>query len=231
MNKIFFLVPDFIKNLYKNILIKSYDNVFIEKSTLNKLTIKQIKNITFWKKNIIYFDNIIKWYLSIWDYSYIWSNNTFISNDDYKIKIWKYCCIADNIYMITINNHYYQLMTINNKLLLDIGKWTKITWGDIIIWNDVWIWSNVTILPWISIWNWAIIWAGSVITKNIEEYSIVWWVPAKLIKNRFTDEQINYIKKNNWYDKDLESISLFYDNFNKQFNINYVKSNNNNDIL
>lgn len=56
---------------------------------------------------------------------------------------------------------------------------------DVIIWNEVWIWANVTILPWVEIAKWCIIWAWAVVTKSIEqEYSIVWWVPAKIIRKR-----------------------------------------------
>jgi len=55
----------------------------------------------------------------------------------------------------------------------------KVTIGD-----DVWIGGNCTILPGVSIGKGAVVAAGSVVTKDIEEYSIVGGVPAKLIRKR-----------------------------------------------
>ena len=54
----------------------------------------------------------------------------------------------------------------------------------IIIGNDVWIGGRVTILPGVKIGNGAIIGAGSVVTKNVEDFSIVAGNPAKLIRKR-----------------------------------------------
>jgi len=54
----------------------------------------------------------------------------------------------------------------------------------VIIEDDVWIGARVIILPGVKIGMGSIIGAGSVVTKNIEPYSIVGGVPAKLIKKR-----------------------------------------------
>ncbi len=54
----------------------------------------------------------------------------------------------------------------------------------IIIQDDVWIGSRVTLLPGITIGKGAIIGAGSVVTKDVESYSIVAGNPAKIIKRR-----------------------------------------------
>ena len=58
------------------------------------------------------------------------------------------------------------------------------TEGKIIIHNDVWIGSNAVILPNCEVGNGVIIAAGAVVTSNIDPYSIVGGVPAKLIKRR-----------------------------------------------
>jgi len=50
--------------------------------------------------------------------------------------------------------------------------------------NDVWIGTRVIILPGVDIGDGSVIGAGSVVTKNIEPYSIVGGVPAKLIRKR-----------------------------------------------
>jgi len=50
--------------------------------------------------------------------------------------------------------------------------------------NDVWIGANVIILPGVIVGNHSILAAGSIVTKNIEDNSMVGGNPAKLIKKR-----------------------------------------------
>ena len=56
---------------------------------------------------------------------------------------------------------------------------------DVVISNDVWVGANVTILKGVHIHTGSIIAAGAVVTKDVEPFSIVGGVPAKLIKKRF----------------------------------------------
>jgi len=54
---------------------------------------------------------------------------------------------------------------------------------EVIIGNNVWIGNNVLILKGVSIGDNAIIAAGSVVTKNVPEGSVVAGNPAKMIKS------------------------------------------------
>ena len=56
--------------------------------------------------------------------------------------------------------------------------------------NSVWIGANVTILKGVTIGRGSIVAAGAVVTKSCEPYSIIGGIPAKLLKMRFTPEQI-----------------------------------------
>lgn len=62
--------------------------------------------------------------------------------------------------------------------------------ANVIIEDDVWIGSNVTILKGVHIQTGAIIAAGSVVTKDVDAYTIYGGVPAKKIKDRFTPVQL-----------------------------------------
>jgi acetyltransferase-like isoleucine patch superfamily enzyme len=57
--------------------------------------------------------------------------------------------------------------------------------GPIIVEDDVWIGHNVNIISGVRIGQGSIIAIGSVVTKDIEPYSIVGGIPAKLITYRF----------------------------------------------
>ena len=54
--------------------------------------------------------------------------------------------------------------------------------------NKVWIGSNATILPGVTIGDGAIIAAGAIVTKDVEENSIVAGVPAKFVRKVKTEE-------------------------------------------
>lgn len=61
---------------------------------------------------------------------------------------------------------------------------------DIVIEGDNWIGINVTILSGVKIGRGSIIAAGAVVTKSCPPYSIVGGVPAKVLKFRFSIEQV-----------------------------------------
>jgi galactoside O-acetyltransferase len=61
--------------------------------------------------------------------------------------------------------------------------------AEIIIEDDVWLGSNVTILGGTRIGRGAVVGAGGVVTRDVEAYSIVGGVPARLIKMRGEEKQ------------------------------------------
>lgn len=61
---------------------------------------------------------------------------------------------------------------------------------DVIIEDGVWIGCNVTILKGVTIGRGAVVGAGSLVTKDVPPYAIAVGNPAKVIKSRFTADQI-----------------------------------------
>lgn len=199
------IIPNWLISIIKYILY-----VCIYKSIWNFSTIKNMpiwdifkKNFHLWENVDLGSNNYFMWEIYIWDYSYINSPNTKINAwKNSKIIIWKYCSISWNVSIIAKNEHNLKFISTNPRLYKERLDY----WKDIIIWNDVWIGANVIILPWVKIWDGAVIWAWSIVTKDIPEYTVYWWNPAKFIKNRFTDDELKKVKKYNLVEKSIEDI-------------------------
>jgi len=60
----------------------------------------------------------------------------------------------------------------------------------VVIEDDVWCGANVTILKGVTIGKGSIVSAGAIVTRDVPPYSIVAGVPARVVKARFTADQI-----------------------------------------
>ena len=165
------------------------------------------KNIHIWK-----LDSNIDWGVEIWDYTWLSDRVMFYSQNEFKIKIWKFCSIWNGVAFIASMNHNYNYLTTCTWKLKP--KNFKNIWWTINIWNDVRIWKNAIIMKWVNIWTWAVIGAWAIVTKNVPPYSIVWWNPAKIIKYRFDKETIDELLKSERRDRDIWKIK---ENYNIEF--------------
>ena len=68
--------------------------------------------------------------------------------------------------------------------------------------NDVWIGARATILEHVTIGDGAVVASGAVVTKDVPPYAIVGGVPAKVIRYRFSPEEIEKLLEIKWWDKD-----------------------------
>lgn len=122
------------------------------------------------------------------------------------VTMGKYCSIARDVKVITENHPLDHISThpyfyksaegFNDKsnVGLDIG-------------HDVWIGHGTIILPGCKyIGDGAVIGAGSVVTGNVEAYTVVAGVPAKSLKKRIADGMIEGIYKDPWWDKSVDSL-------------------------
>ncbi len=85
--------------------------------------------------------------------------------------------------------------------------------GPTIIGNDVVIFYNAIILSGVKIGDGAVVGAGAVVTKDVPPYAIVAGNPARIIKYRFSEEQIKALLRIRWWDWSVEEIKAFEEYF------------------
>lgn len=79
--------------------------------------------------------------------------------------------------------------------------------------NDVWIGSDVIILQGVKIGNGAIVASGAVVTKDVPDFAIVGGVPAKIIRYRFTKDEINFLNQLQWWNRQekwIQNHALYF---------------------
>lgn len=78
--------------------------------------------------------------------------------------------------------------------------------GDTVIGNDVWIGAEAMIMPGIKVGDGAVIGSRALVTKNVEPYTIVGGNPAKVIKQRFSDDEVEKLLEMKWWDWSQEQL-------------------------
>ena len=131
-----------------------------------------------------------------------------------KLIIGKFCMIASDVTFI-MNGANHLTNSITSYPFAIFGHdWSDAmegksypTKGDTIVGNDVWIGYNSTIMPGVRIGDGAIIATNSTVTKDVEPYTVVGGNPAKEIKKRFTENEINKLLKIRWWNWSIEKIT------------------------
>lgn len=78
--------------------------------------------------------------------------------------------------------------------------------GDTTIGSDVWIGAEAMIMPGIQIGHGAVIGSRALVTRDVEPFTIIGGNPAKVIRKRFSDEEIAMLLDMKWWDWPIEHI-------------------------
>jgi len=167
-------------------------------------------------------------------YSYFKGNTTI-----WNANIGSFCHIGDNCIigqaghdpnLITTYPLRYHFSNEISDCALDFTGDRKKLNKKTIIKNDVYIGESVVVVAGVTIGNGAVIASKSLVTKDVDDYVIVGGVPAKLIRTRFKNDQIDTLLKIRWWDSqeseilklidDLEGdIGQFISNFHDRNNV------------
>lgn len=137
---------------------------------------------------------------------------------DDVIVVGKYCGLSIGAKILGGGEHFQNNVAsfpMNSLYFLDMNNYAKdvYTKGPTIIGNDVLIMYNALVLSGVKVGDGAIVGAGAVVTKDVPPYAIVGGNPARIIKYRFSEEQIKALLRIRWWDWSNEELKEFKEYF------------------
>ncbi len=131
-----------------------------------------------------------------------------------KLIMGKFCSIATDVeFLMSSANHRMDSFSTYPFSIFQRG-WEEgfdpgtLPWkGDTVLHNDIWLGYDATIMPGVTIGDGAIVGAKSVVTRDVEPYTIVGGNPARIIRKRFDDDTIQELLRIKWWDWSIETIS------------------------
>ncbi|HEY6781188.1 MAG TPA: CatB-related O-acetyltransferase [Thermoleophilaceae bacterium] len=131
--------------------------------------------------------------------------------DEARVTVGSFSSIAIDVVLMDGGNHRTDWVTsfpLRDRLglpgaLEDGETYAK---GDMAIGHDVWIGRGARVLSGVTIGHGAVIGGYSVVTKDVPAYTIVAGNPARPIRQRFSDEQIEALLTIAWWEWPLETI-------------------------
>lgn len=135
-----------------------------------------------------------------------------------EVIIGRYCSFGSGVHYyggnhpmsrVSMSPYFYKqdwANSVRGGITVDDIERHKLTIG-----HDCWIGANVIITSSCHyIGNGAVIGAGSVVTKDIEAYTVNVGVPARTIRMRFTADQIERLEESKWFDYEPEDLLEWY---------------------
>lgn len=126
-----------------------------------------------------------------------------------KVEIGKFCSIGSGVDIMLGGEHNANLIStypFNMRFGRRDCKGHPLINGDIHIGNDVWIGAGTRILSGVTIGDGCVIGANSLVTKDILPYTVVGGVPAKEIRKRFQEDEIQELLDMQWWNWDYKKL-------------------------
>jgi virginiamycin A acetyltransferase len=133
-----------------------------------------------------------------------------------RLVIGRFCAIATGVRFVMPAANHPTLGSTTFPFFIFGGDWFERSAdllsqipsrGDTVVGSDVWIGRDAVIMPGVTIGHGAIVGARAVVASDVPAYGTVGGNPARLIRRRYSDEDIERLLRIAWWDWPVEAIT------------------------
>jgi virginiamycin A acetyltransferase len=133
-----------------------------------------------------------------------------------RLIIGRYCAIASGVRFIMSGANHADLGPSTFPFGIFGGVWAERTMdlvmsaesrGDTVVGNDVWLGYRALVMPGVAIGDGAVVAAASVVTSDVPPYAIVGGNPARVLRRRFEDDDVERLLRAAWWDWPVELVT------------------------
>ena len=135
-----------------------------------------------------------------------------------RLRIGRFCAIAAGVKFVMAGANHVYVGPTSYPFFQFGGDWQDSLLdpliasgptgkGDTVIGNDVWIGRDATIMPGVTIADGAIVGTGAVVASDVAAYRIVAGNPARVVRSRYPDDEVELLLRASWWNWPIEVIS------------------------
>ena len=133
-----------------------------------------------------------------------------------RLVIGRYCAIASGVRFIMAGANHADLGPSTFPFGIFGASWAERTMdlvmgapsrGDTVVGNDVWLGYQALVLPGVTIGHGAVVAAASVVASDVPPYAIVGGNPARVIRSRYEEEDVERLLRAAWWDWPVELVT------------------------
>jgi len=119
------------------------------------------------------------------------------------LEVGNFCSFAKNVTILLGGNHRIDwITTYPFPALWECARHVEghpVSRGDVVIGHDVWVGTGAMILSGVRIGSGAVVGAGAVVTRDVPPYTVVAGNPAREIRRRFDDDEVEILLALEWW--------------------------------
>jgi virginiamycin A acetyltransferase len=133
-----------------------------------------------------------------------------------RLVIERYCALATGVRFVMAGANHRTAGVSTFPFAIFGGIWAERTLdlvmavpsrGNTVVSNDVWIGYNAMVMPGVRIGDGAIVAAGAVVSKDVPPYGVAAGTPARLVRSRFDEADVERLLRAAWWDWRVELVT------------------------
>ena len=133
-----------------------------------------------------------------------------------RLVIGSYCALAEGSRFVMAGANHAMLGPSTFPFGIFGGTWADTTMdlvmsapsrGDTVVGHDVWLGYRTVVMPGVTIGHGAVVAAGSVVVGDIPPYAIAGGNPARVIRMRYDEDDVQRLLRAAWWDWPVEVVT------------------------